>query len=226
MLPFLSSLQLADSLFPSGLYTLSHGLEAYAQADGFDVEMLAPLLTDLLQCGVGPSDGVALACAHRAATGGDLDLATRADRRLAAVKLVREAREASRRTGRQLLSLSGEIVGGEILAAYAARVKAGDAPGNHAVVLGLTMAALAIPREQAIAGELYAFAAGCVAAAVRLALIDHRRGQALLHNLRPVIAAVACESGGKDVADIASCAPLAEIMGMRHEAAEIRLFST
>jgi urease accessory protein len=221
---FLSSLQLADSFFPSGLYALSYGLEAFAQAGLLKPADLEGLLTDYLRHGVGPADGAALACAHRAAEKGALEIAAEADLRLTSVKLSREPREISQRTGRQLLRTAGRIFGGALLDAYAERVSHGIAPANHAVVLGLTMAALQIRREQALAGELYAFAASAIAAAVRLAVIDHRFAQMVLHGLKPVIAEVTrihCESR---VSDIASSTPLIDIMSMRHERAELRLF--
>ena len=66
----LAVLQLSDSAFPSGRYTLSHGLETFAQEGLLErpcpPARLAALLGDCIRFGVGPSDGVALACAHRA----------------------------------------------------------------------------------------------------------------------------------------------------------------
>ena len=82
VLPLLGSLQLLDSFFPSGLYTLSYGLEAFVAAGAVTDGTLTALLADYLRYGVGPADGVALACAHRAHGSGDLDLAAEADRRL------------------------------------------------------------------------------------------------------------------------------------------------
>lgn len=222
--PFLSSLQLADSFFPSGLYALSYGLEAFAQAGLLKPARLEGLLTDYLRHGVGPADGAALACAHRAAETGALEIAAEADVRLTSVKLSREAREISQRIGRQLLRTAGQVFGGALLYAYAEQVSRGAAPANHAVVLGLTMAVLHIRRERALAGELYTFAASAIGSAVRLAVIDHRFAQTVLHALKPVIAEVAhihCESR---VRDIASSTPLIDIMAMRHERAELRLF--
>lgn len=223
-LSFLVSLQLADSLFPSGLYTLSHGLEAFAQADLLSAATLEPLLADYLLHGVGPSDGIALSCAHRAGATGDLDLAARADARLTAVKLPREMRESSLRIGRQLLTLASQVFGGDDVAAYAARVRTGGAPGNHAVALGLVMASLGISRDRAVVGELYAFAASCVAACVRMAAIDHRTAQIVLRQLAPVIAEAASATRDRDVRDIGGCVPLSDIMSMRHERADVRLF--
>jgi len=221
---FLSSLQLADSFFPSGLYTLSHGLEAFAQAGFLKPAGLEGLLIDYLRHGIGPADGAALACAHRAAETGDLAIAAEADSRLTAVKLSREARASSQRTGRQLLKTAAQIFGGELVHSYSDKVHRGAVPGNHAVALGLIMFMLDIGRERAVAGELYAFTSNAIGSAVRLAVIDHRFAQSVLHALKSVIAEVARIHSESRVEDIASSAPLIDIMAMRHERAELRLF--
>jgi len=229
---FLSALQLSDSAFPSGRFTLSHGLEAFAQDGLLEVPCrpakLENLLGDCVRFGVGPSDGIALACAHRAVTHDgtiDLELAVPADQRLTAVKLAREVREASTRTGRALLVAATAFSGPE-LSVYARLVDTGRAPGNQAVVLGLVDALLGVPRLQAVAGELYAFSAGWAAAAVRLGLTDHRTAQALLHRVRPVLAAAAERAVAGEVTDISTCTPLPDVLSMRHERAEVRLFAT
>ncbi len=122
------------------------------------------------------------------------------------------------------MSISTLLVQSDLLQHYYERIKRGDVPGNHAVVLGLTMAALTIPRETALAGELYAFTSNTIASAVRMTLIDHRIAQLILHRLKPVIVAVTAECQQKRVQDIGGCAPLIDIMAMRHEQAEMRLF--
>lgn len=231
LLPFLGSLQLTDSAFPSGLYTLSHGLEAYAQAGllgggqaaagGGELEAL---ITDLLRHGVGSADGVALVNAHRAVWTGDPGLAAEADLRLTATKLAREARSASVRTGKQFLGLANTLFSHPVLAEHAARVKRGELPGNHAVALGLAKAALGVSREHALAGELYAFSAGCVSAAIRLTLIDHREAQRVLHGLKPVIVDVVAANVNRSVREIASSLPLTDVLAAHHERADTRLF--
>lgn len=222
----LGSLQLLDSFFPSGLYTLSYGLEAFAGAGAVTGDTLPALLADYLRHGVGRADAVALACAHRAHRAGDLCLAVEADRRLTAVKLAREARETSLRTGRQLAALTAQLFDDPLLTAYAAWVKGGEVPGNHAVVLGLALASQGVGRVEAVAGELYAFCAGFAAAAVRLAVSDHRQAQHLLHGVKPVVVEVARAAADMDGSAIAGCLPLADIMAARHERAEVRLFAS
>ncbi len=229
----LSVLQLSDSAFPSGRYTLSYGLETLAQtgrlATPSDPVVLSALLSDHLRFGVGPSDGVALACAHRATAAGDqadLESAVRADERLTAVKVSRESRETSTRTGRALLRVATSTFDDCAVRDYARKVTEGRAPGNHAVVLGILSACRAVPRREAVAGELFAFSASWVASAVRLAVTDHSTAQAVLHHVRPVMSEAALSAADKDVPDIVSCTPLLDVMAMRHEETELRLFAS
>jgi urease accessory protein len=226
VLPLLGSLQLLDSFFPSGLYTLSHGLEAFVAEGAVTEQTMVALVTDHLRFGVGRADAVALACAHRAHGARDLDVAAAADRRLTAVKMAREARETSRRTGRQLAVLTSQLFDDPVLMAYATRVKTGDVPGNHAVILGLALASQGVGRVEAVAGELYAYCAGFAGAAVRLAVSDHRGAQRLLHEIKPVIADVARAAADSDVYEIGGCLPRADILAMHHERADIRLFAS
>jgi urease accessory protein len=221
---FLTSLQLADSFFPSGLYTLSHGLEAFAQAGLLKARNLELLLIDHLRHNVGPADGAALACAHRALMGRELEIAAEADLRLSAVKLPKEARTGSQRVGRQLLKTAVHVFRNELMSEYLERVESFLLPCNHAVVLGLITASHNIERRRAIIGELYAFVSGALGAAVRLAVIDHLFAQAVLHRLKPVIVEVALSQSESSVQDIASSSPLIDIMAMQHERAQLRLF--
>jgi urease accessory protein len=228
-----SVLQLSDSAFPSGRYTLSYGLETLVQSGHVtvpsDSETLLTLLGDSIRFGVAPSDGLAVACAHRAAGPDgavDVELVAQVDERLTAVKLPREAREASTRTGRAVLATATAAIGGDALCDYAERVRRGESPGNHAVVVGLLSAGLGVPRLEAVVGELYAYSSGWVAAAVRLGLVDHRIAQGLLHRLRPVTADAAGNVVERDFSEIYSCTPLLDVMSMRHEQAELRLFAS
>jgi urease accessory protein len=226
----LSVLQLSDSAFPSGRFTLSYGLETLVQSGRLttpsDPAVLVSLLRDYLLLSVAPSDGVGLACAHRGTSAADLDLVTAADQRLTAVKLSREARDTSTRTGRALLRTAAVAFDTAAFGEFARCVEDGRTPGNHAVVLGVLSAGLGVPRSESVTGELFAFCASWVAAAVRLAVIDHGTAQAVLHTVRPVITEAALRAADGDVRDIASSAPFLDVMAMRHEETELRLFAS
>jgi urease accessory protein len=223
---FLGSLQLADSFFPSGLFTLSHGLESYERIMSLSADSVLAIAEDLLRHSVGPTDAAALAIAHRAARAANLDRIEEVDLRLTAVKVAREPRQASIRLGRQLLALGSDVFDDGVAADYLARVRERGLPGNQAIALGLVKAALEIPVREAVAGELYSFAASCAGAALRMSVIDHRQAQRVVYRLHPTIVAVTDEALSRGVSEIGGSAPFAEIMAMQHETAEVRLFVT
>ncbi|MFI1957693.1 urease accessory protein UreF [Streptomyces althioticus] len=222
----LVGLQLTDSAFPSGFYTLSHGLEGFAQEGAVDRDSLPRLLHDLLRHGVGPSDATALALAHRAAAAGDWEAVAAVDRRLHATKLSREMRQAAARTGRQLLDLAAEVFGTDGVARYHREVTARRAPGTQAVAAGVVYATAGVPVRQAVAADLFAFCASFAGAALRLRLTDHRLAQVLLRRTAPVIAETTCCALARGLDDLGSTTFTADVMSARHERAEARLFAS
>ncbi|WP_430335251.1 urease accessory protein UreF [Rhodococcus sp. ACT016] len=226
VIELLGCLQLADSAFPSGLYTLSHGLEGYAEARRVDGQTLTALLADLLRHSVGPADGVASALAHRGALSGDWDLVAAADHRLYATKLNRELRTAATRTGRQLVQVAATVFGSPAVERYAAMVAERRVPGCQAVAAGVVYAAAGVDVEEAVASELFAYSASFAGAALRLRLADHVTAQVLLRETAPVIAEVSEDAVGRTLADLGGCAPMADVMSGRHERATARLFTT
>lgn len=224
--PLLAQLQLTDSGFPSGLYTLSHGVEGHFQLRAVGADDLYDLIRDLVRA-AGTADAAALVLAHRAVTADDWDALVETDRRLYAIKLNREQRTASVRTGRQVLDTSAPAFDSATAARLARLVVEGAAPGNHAVVVGTVLAGLGVPVRDAVAGDLYAFAAGCTAAAVRLGRIDFRRAQALLREVRPeLVAAADAALAVRDPRDLHASVPAADAAAAEHERAEARLFVT
>jgi len=222
----LSSLQFSDSAFPSGFYTMSHGLEGFSQAKLVARGGLPELLADLLTHSVGPGDATALATAHRAAAAGNWSLVQEIDQRLFASKLNAEMRKASVRSGHQLADLASEVLGGDALADFGARVKARSTPGCQPVVSAVVYAASRVGTELAVASDLFAFAVSFVGAGLRMRLTDHRDAQVILHGTAPVIERVAADALARDIEDIGGCAPLADIMSAQHERAEARLFAS
>ncbi|MFI9552058.1 urease accessory protein UreF [Nonomuraea endophytica] len=220
----LAQLQLTDSGFPSGMYTLSHGLEGYTQLGPVG---LRELLADLLHNMVGPGDATALVLAHRAVRAGDWARLAEVDHRLHATKLVREQRTASVRTGRQVLDTAAYAFPIPAAARLAELVAGRATPGNHAVVVGALYAGLGVGEVRAVAGDLYAFAASYVTAAVRLGCTDFRRAQALLRAVRPDLEVVARAAlGAEDPRDLHSSVPVADTVAAGHQRAQARLFIT
>jgi len=218
--------QLMDTAFPSGSYTLSHGLEGYAQHRAITPDEVPVLLRDLLLHAIGPADATALALAHRGATSGDWELVRQADARLLASKLTREPRQASLRIGRQLLPVCAEVFPSPALERLKAMVDAGTTPGTQAVVTGAVYAGTGVGREEAVAADLFAFCTSFAGAALRLRLADHRSAQTLIRGVAPVIEQATDAAVLRTLEDVGGCAPLADVMSARHERAEAKLFAS
>ncbi|NEA48278.1 urease accessory UreF family protein [Streptomyces sp. SID10815] len=222
----LTGLQLTDSAFPSGYYTLSHGLEGFQQARAVTPRGLPALLNDLLRHSAGPSDATALALTHRAVSAGDWDEVVAVERRLHATKLGREARQAVVRTGRQLLDLADEVYGTAPITRYRTLYRDGAVRGCQPVVAGVVHAGNGLTARQAVTCEMFAFAASFVGAALRLRLTDHRRAQVVLHGAAPVIEEAVTAALHRELADLGGCVPVADVMAGLHERAEARLFAS
>lgn len=226
----LVSLQLSDSAFPSGFYTMSHGLEGFHQQGLVDRDSVFEVLEDLLVASIGPGDATALARAHDAASVRDWDAVAGVDRMLHASKLNAELRVASTRSGRQLADIAGEAFAGSPgdadIAVWATRVKAKRSPGCQPVVTAVCYAATGVPIAEAVASDLFAFAVSFVGAALRLRLTDHRGAQVLLRRAQPVIEAVTADAVARPLHDLGGFAPVADIMSAGHERAEARLFTS
>lgn len=224
--PDVSMMQLADSLFPSGMFSVSNGIESLFQ-DGRvgSARELSCVVRVSIEQQAGPCDAVALGCAHRAAEAGDLDALLRTDARYLSFRTVREAREAAVRSGAQLARCVAQFSGDRTLKRYLEEVSAGRASGIYPVSLGASCRALGVERKAAARVLLYGFAASCVGAALRLGVIQHFEGQQVLHGLRGTIARAA---GGADLdaSEMWQFAPQLEINQMAHEGRDSNMFAT
>jgi urease accessory protein len=220
----LAMLQLADSAFPSGAYTLSHGLETLV-AEGLvrDAGELAAALEVALVSRLGRADLPALLAAWDAT---HIAPAIAVDRRLTAAKLSREEREASARVGRRLAVEVERLAPSPMLEAFVRAIEEGVTPGNSAVALGLAARAMAIPRREAALMAGYSFANGFLSSALRLGRIGHGEAQRLLREAGPAIVEAVDRAEATDPDDLFSCAPMFDVALARHETAPVRLFAT
>lgn len=222
--PLLGLLQLADSGFPSGAFTLSHGLETLV-ADGAvgSPEDVAAFLRVSLLDRLARADLVVLLAVHQA---GDLDEVLEHDRRLSTVKLAADDRTASQRVGRRLAIEASRLSTDDLLAAYVAALGDQRAPGNAAVASGLATRAFGVPASEAALGAAWSFASGLCAAAVRLGLMGHGEAQRILRQAGPTMRLAVERATACDPRDLRPSAPQLEVALARHETAAAHLFAS
>ncbi|WP_297003853.1 urease accessory protein UreF [uncultured Corynebacterium sp.] len=253
LLPFLQAMTYADSAYPSGRYTLSHGLEGLVQAHRVrGAAQVREALLDHLRHTAAPGDGVATAVAALVAANADLgtlDTLVTVDHELSATKVTHELRRASTRVGRQMLQVTADVearlgqVPPQPLASYASAVAAKETPGNQAVVAGLVHASHGLTAAEAVATELTGLAVGWAGAALRLRQCDHIDAQVVITAAHPVVAelAVQCTAVASDLlassrgsagapADptvwrlLGRASPGSDLASAAHETAPARLF--
>lgn len=225
----LSIMQLCDSFFPTGMYTMSNGLEAlfYSKKKVKDANGLRDLIKVYIEYQIGPADCAALGSSYEYAQGSDLQKLLEVDEILFSMKLIRETREATTRSGIQLLRcVSSFIFNHEILNKYQEAIKVKQASGVYAVALAVVSSALRIPKRKAGLMMLYAFSVSLVGAALRLGMIQHLEGQRIVHELKPSMLNTVNNNIDRPLTGMWQFVPDIDIIQITHERMGSKMFIT
>lgn len=224
----ISMLQLSDSFFPTGMYTTSNGLEAlFYSGRKLKPEELRDLVKMCIESQIGPADCTAFGNAYELAAKGDVTRVIEIDRMLYCMKLVQEIRNASARSGTQMLRCVNSFVTEDrVLNDYAATIKKGEAYGPYPVALAVVSSALAIPKRKACLAMLYSFSVAMVGAALRLGMFQHFDGQKIIDELKPVISNTVTAYVDRPVEGMWQFAPQMDIMQITHELMDSKMFIT
>jgi urease accessory protein len=223
----LSMLQLSDSFFPTGMYSMSSGLEAiFYSGKKMKAEELRDLLKTLLEYQIGPADCTALANAYEHASKFNLPKLIEVDRAIFSMKLIQEIRDASIRSGTQLIRCIRSFSENKILSQYEDSIRAGQAFGPCPVALAVAANAFSIPKRKAALMMLYSFSVSIVGAALRLGMLQHFDGQKVIDELKPTIVNVINANINRPIAGIWQFAPSMDIMQISHERMNSKMFIT
>lgn len=223
----LTLMQLSDSFFPSGLYTMSNGLETIfdekcisSQSDIFDFLEVA------LEQQIGPADSVALSNAYDCAKNNDILGIIRCDDILSSMKLIQESRSASSRAGSQMLKCICALSSHNLLEEYSEKITKHESPGMHPVVTGVCSFVMGVKKEQATQMMMYGFCVSVTGAALRLGLIDHIQSQKILHEIKPKIRQILEKFLDTKIDDCWQFSPNYDIIQMTHEKKFSKMFIT
>jgi len=223
----LTLMQLSDSFFPSGLYTMSNGLETFfdekricSESDVYD------FLEIILEQQLGPADSVALSNAYDCVKNNDISGVVRCDQILHSMKLIEETRAASCRAGSQMIKCISSISSIDILNTYSEKISKNESPGTHPVVAGVCSFVLGVKKEQARQMMMYGFCVSVTGAALRLGLIDHIQSQKVIHQLKPKIQQTLEKFKDTQINDCWQFSPGYDLVQMKHEKKFSKMFIT
>jgi len=224
----ISMLQLSDSFFPTGMYTTSNGLEAlFYNKKIKGADELRDLIKVYVEHQIGPADCAALGNSYEYTKKSDLQKLIEVDQTIFSMKLIQEVRDASARSGTQLLRcLSSFITDNEVLNGYQGAIKNGQAAGAYPVALGLASNILDIPKKKAGLMMLYSFSVSIVGAALRLGMLQHFDGQRVIHELKPVILETVKKNIDRPLTSMWQFAPEVDIIQISHERMSSKMFIT
>jgi len=224
----LGVIQLSDSFFPTGIFSTSNGLEFLFT--GKKIQGMTDVIKLIRICinqQIGPSDCVALANVFDSANRHGFDEVVKTDNILFATKPIKEIRDASVRSGIQLIKCVTEFIkDDEILNQYQNNIIKNNAHGVFPVAFAICCNALKIKKEKSMMMMLYGFTVSIVGAALRLGLIQHFEGQKIIHDIKPIISQTIKEYSNKSLLEMWQFAPQIDIAQMSHEKMDSKMFIT
>lgn len=222
----LAMMQLADSFFPTGSFTLSHGLESLVQTGKINsVQDLQVFLQLLLHNKVGTTDLVALLHSYRGIKEGNLEAVRQADRQLFAQTAIAKIRETQRQSGRALLMVSSSTWQNERLEILNREAATGKIHCLHPVIFGAVAAIAGLSEQNTVLAFLHSLVASILSAAIRLGVLGHIQTQQILLYLAPDIEAVWSTARSMNLEQMWSCTLFIDIAQMQHPKLPLRLFA-
>ncbi len=217
-------LQFADSTLPVGTFAFSNGLESAVQTqvvtDPASLEQFARLAVRQ----AARMDGVALLHAHRGIVAGDYEAVLRADRALWCRRTGEEQQLMLARMGRKLAELALKISAFPVLERWLADIKAGATPGCFPIGQAIAFAQLGADEGEAFVVHHYGVAAMILGAAVRLMRIDHLDTQRILFATQQDVDAHYRAVRELALEEMASFAPVFDVLVAHHTTTHVRLF--
>ncbi len=220
-------MQLADSFFPSGSFTLSHGLESLIQTRKLQQpEDLVVFLRLLLSNKIGTCDLVALIHGYRGNANNDLELVRQADRQLYAQSLIATTRQTQRQSGRALLMVAQSTWQNQQLELLECDRILERFNCLHPVVFGVVGSIASLNEIDTMLAFLHGFVTGLLGAAIRLGAIGHLQAQQILVQLAPDMEAICHTATSMSLNEMWSCTPAIDLAQMCHPKLASRLFAS
>jgi urease accessory protein len=207
-------MQLADSFFPSGMFSMSGGLESLVIHKKItNWEQVLNFIKEQIEFQLVPSDCVVLSITMDGVKNDDLEKVIHIDNKYYSMKLAKEVRNSTVRSGKQVFRCLKHMIGENKNKFFESKIESKETPCTYPVALGITAVCLELPIQSVMRILLYSFSSSVVSAAIRLGVIQHLDAQKTLMSL--------AEHVNNIILNL-----LTEIHQMKHEHNESKMFIT
>lgn len=220
----LALMQLADSFFPSGSFTVSHGLEYLVQSKQIETpQQLKTYLQILLHNKIGSCDLVALIHAYRGSQNNNISTIINADKQLYSQTLVAKNRQTMQKSGRALLMVAQQIWQDNKLEQL--QLATDRFFCLHPVVFGVVAQIAGIDERNTALAFLHSLITSLNGAAIRLGVIGHIQAQKIILALASDITNAYTLAQSLDIDRMWSCTPTIDLAQIQHQQLRTKLFA-
>lgn len=213
----LTLMQLSDSFFPSGSYTLSHGLESLIQSNQVQhPKDFVSFIQILLRNKIGTCDLVALMHSHKGVSADNLAQVRQADAQLFAQTAIAISRQTQRQSGRALLMVGQSTWQNKQLEILARDRIANNFNCLHPIVFGAVGSIAGLDLADTSLAFLHGFITGLLGAGIRLGILGHLQAQQISLDLSTDIETILLTALSMNLDGMYSCTPAIDLAQMRH----------
>lgn len=216
-------LQIMGGTFPTGGFSQSWGLETYVEAGIVtSSNTLKRFLLFYLKGVVESMEGPAFVRSYDLACAKNNRGLREFDRQLTSMKLTKETREGSLRTGKAAVGLSARIMDDLFIQRY---YEENHSYGiNSTLAYGLILARLGVEKGQALESFVFALINGFIQSGIKLIPLGNTEGQQLFMDLMEDMVQCVILSLEKSHEDMTNFSPGLDLASMKHESLETRLY--
>ncbi|MFB5630421.1 MAG: urease accessory protein UreF [Nitrosopumilaceae archaeon] len=226
-------MQLSDSSFPSGMFSMSGGLESlfhnniitnWKQVHEFIIEQIEFQLI--------PCDCSILTETMKAVKKNNLQQTINIDKKYYSMKLTKDTRNSLVRSGKQVFNCLMHVINESntkinFLKQFKNKIESYETPCTYPVALAIYAQYLDISLASSMRILLYSFSSSVVSAAIRLGIIQHLDAQKILDLLSEQVNIFISKKINENVtSDVWQLTPFTEIYQMHHEHNDSRMFIT
>lgn len=221
-LAVLQMIQVCDSLFPIGTFTLSNGLETFVCEEKVKSEQnLITYLESYMQILPYNELGTMLLAFRH---GDDREYIQELDQYSMALKLAMEVRRGTQKLCRRFLKTFAKIAEYPLLSQYESWIGEGLCMGNHAVAVGLYAKEIQLEEETAAAIYVYSLLSSIVTNTVKAVPLSQIGGQRILNQCLKQVNRCIRETQKIEMEDLGVGGTEFEIEAMNHEILYSRLY--
>lgn len=221
-----SLLQFAGGTFPTGAFSQSWGLETtVATGRVTSLDDFQKYLEAYLNGVLATFEGPALCHAYELAQSGGLTDNQKLldfEEKVTAMRLTKESREASHRTGKALLRIASGMLNRKDLVDYYDNME--ESGINYPVAFGLLAALLDMPKEEALAAFFFSAVNAMVQSAVKLIPLGNGEAQKLIFENYYLVGIAVEVAMAIPVEEMYSFCPGFDLASIHHETLPTRLY--